>query len=204
MSTTVPNPYLTGNFAPVRDERDDAALTVTGAIPPALDGVLLRNGPNPVVDAQARRVPLVPRRRHAARHRAARRQARATATDGCARRQACAALGETAPDGPPEVNGIPRRGEHRTSSRTAGRIYALVESSLPTEVRTDLSTIGADRLRRRAHDAVHRTPEGRPDHRRAAFLRLRHVRPAVPALPRARPERGKLVTTTDIDDPAPR
>jgi carotenoid cleavage dioxygenase len=44
------NPYLVGNFAPVRDERDDADLAVTGAIPPELDGLLLRNGPNPIED----------------------------------------------------------------------------------------------------------------------------------------------------------
>lgn len=43
------NPYLEGNFAPVREERsDDHELPVTGVIPPDLDGRLLRNGPNPV------------------------------------------------------------------------------------------------------------------------------------------------------------
>ena len=46
--TTTANPYLLGNFAPVADERDDDALDVTGAIPPELDGLLLRNGPNPI------------------------------------------------------------------------------------------------------------------------------------------------------------
>jgi carotenoid cleavage dioxygenase len=46
----VANPYLEGNFAPVTDERsDDHELPVTGAIPPDLEGRLLRNGPNPVV-----------------------------------------------------------------------------------------------------------------------------------------------------------
>jgi carotenoid cleavage dioxygenase len=44
------NPYLRGNFAPVRDERtDDVELPVTGVIPPDLDGRLLRNGPNPAL-----------------------------------------------------------------------------------------------------------------------------------------------------------
>jgi carotenoid cleavage dioxygenase len=43
------NPYLFGNFAPVRDERGDDELAATGAIPPELEGLLLRNGPNPVV-----------------------------------------------------------------------------------------------------------------------------------------------------------
>jgi carotenoid cleavage dioxygenase len=42
------NPYLQGNFAPVWEERTETHdLEVTGAIPPELDGRLLRNGPNP-------------------------------------------------------------------------------------------------------------------------------------------------------------
>ena len=44
------NLYLSGNFAPVRDEVDAVALPVTGAIPVELDGRLLRTGPNPVTD----------------------------------------------------------------------------------------------------------------------------------------------------------
>ena len=48
--TTVTNPYLAANFAPVRDEVTAANLPVTGAIPPALRGRYLRNGPNPVAD----------------------------------------------------------------------------------------------------------------------------------------------------------
>ncbi|MGI8841077.1 MAG: carotenoid oxygenase family protein [Caulobacteraceae bacterium] len=40
------NPYLTGNFAPIRDE-DDFELEVTGEIPADLAGAFYRNGPNP-------------------------------------------------------------------------------------------------------------------------------------------------------------
>jgi carotenoid cleavage dioxygenase len=40
------NPYLSGNFAPVRSE-DDFELNVRGEIPQGLAGVLYRNGPNP-------------------------------------------------------------------------------------------------------------------------------------------------------------
>lgn len=42
------NPYLSGNFAPVADERTAFDLPVTGEIPRELDGRLLRIGPNPV------------------------------------------------------------------------------------------------------------------------------------------------------------
>ncbi len=40
------NPYLSGNFAPVRSE-DDYALEVVGAFPSGLRGAFYRNGPNP-------------------------------------------------------------------------------------------------------------------------------------------------------------
>jgi carotenoid cleavage dioxygenase len=40
------NPYLSGNFAPVRSE-DDFALDVVGEIPAGLSGAFYRNGPNP-------------------------------------------------------------------------------------------------------------------------------------------------------------
>lgn len=40
--------YASGNYAPVPDEATLTGLEVTGAIPPALDGLYVRNGPNPV------------------------------------------------------------------------------------------------------------------------------------------------------------
>lgn len=39
--------YLKDNFAPVFEEITDSSLSVIGNIPPALNGRLLRNGPNP-------------------------------------------------------------------------------------------------------------------------------------------------------------
>ena len=39
--------YLRGNYAPVQDEVTLDALEVEGAIPPELNGLYLRNGPNP-------------------------------------------------------------------------------------------------------------------------------------------------------------
>ncbi|HEY5048982.1 MAG TPA: carotenoid oxygenase family protein [Rhizomicrobium sp.] len=41
------NPYLAGNFAPLRSEDDYADLPITGALPKELRGTLFRNGPNP-------------------------------------------------------------------------------------------------------------------------------------------------------------
>jgi carotenoid cleavage dioxygenase len=50
MTTQQTNPYLEGNYAPVREERAEANLEVTGTIPDYLDGRYLRIGPNPVTN----------------------------------------------------------------------------------------------------------------------------------------------------------
>ena len=44
------NPFLSGNFAPVRSEDDFANLPIKGEIPQALRGTLYRTGPNPQFD----------------------------------------------------------------------------------------------------------------------------------------------------------
>ena len=45
-----PNPYLTGIHTPVKSEATFTDLKVTGEIPPALNGLYVRNGPNPLKD----------------------------------------------------------------------------------------------------------------------------------------------------------
>jgi carotenoid cleavage dioxygenase len=47
MVSTAANPYLEGNFAPVREEIDADDLKVIGEIPSDLSGMFVRNGPNP-------------------------------------------------------------------------------------------------------------------------------------------------------------
>ncbi|MBV8887263.1 MAG: carotenoid oxygenase family protein [Chroococcidiopsidaceae cyanobacterium CP_BM_RX_35] len=47
MTTTLANPFLTGNFAPVREEILVDRLTVIGKLPSDLSGTFVRNGPNP-------------------------------------------------------------------------------------------------------------------------------------------------------------
>ncbi len=48
------NPYLYGVYAPVHDEIDADGLEVVGEIPKDLNGVFLRNGPNPRYEANGR------------------------------------------------------------------------------------------------------------------------------------------------------
>jgi carotenoid cleavage dioxygenase len=135
------NPYLEGDFAPVRQERDDSALEVTGSIPPELNGLLLRNGPNPVLDPD-------PSMYHwflgdGMLHGIELSGGKARYRNRWVRTpRACSALGETVPNGAGEINGI---GSVANTSVVAhaGRIFALVETSLPTQVSSDLSTLGA-------------------------------------------------------------
>lgn len=45
---TSDDPHLPGNFAPIQEEIDAADLAPgSGAIPPTLHGVYMRNSPNP-------------------------------------------------------------------------------------------------------------------------------------------------------------
>lgn len=46
-SWTSISPFLRGNFAPVTEERTDEGLEVWGKLPAELNGMVLRNGPNP-------------------------------------------------------------------------------------------------------------------------------------------------------------
>ncbi len=46
-------PSLSGPLAPVFDERDDIDLHVEGKLPPGLEGVFMRNGPNPQFEPDA-------------------------------------------------------------------------------------------------------------------------------------------------------
>ncbi|HEX6310475.1 MAG TPA: carotenoid oxygenase family protein [Acidimicrobiia bacterium] len=143
MTTTTRNPYLTGNFAPVKEEVTMRDLPVTGAVPPELRGRYLRNGPNPVMDpdpamyhwftgdGMLHAVELGDGKAVSYRNRWVRTDAAATA------------LGEEpVPDQPDDVfiGGGSTANTHVVAH--AGHVYALVEVCLPTEVRPDLSTVG--------------------------------------------------------------
>jgi carotenoid cleavage dioxygenase-like enzyme len=45
--SSVPNPFLQGNFAPIWTEADAFSLPIVGQMPSELQGTLFRNGPNP-------------------------------------------------------------------------------------------------------------------------------------------------------------
>jgi carotenoid cleavage dioxygenase len=139
--TTVANPYLQGNYAPVHEEVTATQLPVTGTIPEQLCGRYLRNGPNPLTapdpasyhwftgDGMVHGIRLRDGRAEWYRNRWVRS---AAVAEG---------LGETPRPGPvhagmdfaPNTNVIGH----------AGRTFAIVEAgSLPYELSAELETIG--------------------------------------------------------------
>jgi carotenoid cleavage dioxygenase len=142
MSTTVENRYLVGNFAPVNDEVTATDLPVEGAIPKELNGRLLRNGPNPIApdpasyhwftgDGMLHGIELRDGK-------AASYGNRWVRTD-----QAISLLGEEPiPGQPDDVFPVGSSAANTHVVAHAGKIFALVEVCLPTQVRPDLSTVG--------------------------------------------------------------
>lgn len=128
--------HLRGNFAPVGREVSAEDLPVKGALPPDLNGLYVRNGPNPrsgvsahwfLGDGMLHGVELSGGRARCYRNRWMRTR---TFLDGA---------DVVGPDGSVDLT----TGAANTHVvRHAGRMLALVESSFPTEVTPDLETVG--------------------------------------------------------------
>ena len=139
--TTVANPYLQGNYAPVLEEVTATQLHVTGAIPEELCGRYLRNGPNPVTapdpasyhwftgDGMVHGIRLRDGRAEWYRNRWVRSAAVAQS------------LGETPRPGP--VHAGMDFAPNTNVVGHAGRTFAIVEAgALPYELSDELDTIG--------------------------------------------------------------
>src|SRR3954466_8060259 len=136
----VTSPYLTGNFAPVREEVDVEDLPVEGEIPHDLEGRLLRIGPNPVACPH-------PATYHWSTgsgmvHGLWLRGGRAvTYRNRYVRSDSVVdALGGPATPGP--RHGMGDKPAHTTVFAHAGTTYAIVEAgSLPVQLTDDLETV---------------------------------------------------------------
>jgi len=195
---SVRNPYLIGNFAPVTLELTvDVPLEVEGFVPPALEGLLVRNGPNPAIfpdpatyhwftgDGMVHAVELTGGRAVAYRNRwvRTRRLARETGTP--------APRGPAEPiDGPANTNVIWH----------AGRLLALVETGFPHRLTTALETVGVEDFDATLTSPMTAHPKADPDTGGLAFfgydvfgppfLRYHEMDAA-----------GSIVHTTEIDIP---
>ena len=137
------NRYLQGNFAPVTEEVTAYDLPITGTIPAEINGRLIRNGPNPIGtqdeasyhwfsgDGMLHGIELRDGQAASYRNRWVR-------TD-----QAAEALGEAPIPG--QVPDVFIGGGSVANTHVVpfgGKIFALVEVCLPTEVTPDLETVG--------------------------------------------------------------
>ncbi|HET6734913.1 carotenoid oxygenase family protein [Mycobacterium sp.] len=135
------NPYLTGNFAPVREEITAIDLDVTGSIPEYLDGRYLRIGPNPMGDPDPAKYHwfLGTGMAHGLRLRDGKAlwyRNRYVRSADVARR-----LGETWPGGA-HSGGVDFAANTNIIGH-AGRTYAIAESGVrPYELTDELETVG--------------------------------------------------------------
>lgn len=129
--------YMRGNYAPVADEIESFDLKVDGAVPEGLDGVYLRNGPNPPAskgvvghwfmgDGMLHGLRLGQGKAHWYRN----RWVKTRALEGAQMRDQFGKTDRTV--GASNTHVVPHNGS----------IYALVESSFPMRVSPDLETLG--------------------------------------------------------------
>ena len=137
---TSPNWYLSANFAPVPFETTANRLRVDGAIPAELRGSLIRIGPNPFNPDPSRYHWFLG---------SGMVHAFAFGDDGVSYRSrwvrtetATDALGERAIAGQPADPYPIANGANTTVIAHGGKLLATYESALPTEIASDLSTIG--------------------------------------------------------------
>jgi carotenoid cleavage dioxygenase-like enzyme len=141
------NPFLSGNFAPWRGEGDAADLDVIGEIPAQLNGTYYRNGPNPAYDPIGRYHwfdgdGMI----HAVRLENGRASYRNRFVNGDglrAERAAGRALSPGLLDLGRGESPLPKNTANTNIVFHAGKLLALVESSLPTALQPcTLETLG--------------------------------------------------------------
>lgn len=187
--------HLCGNYAPVAREVTAFDLPVTGAIPPALRGRYVRNGPNPKTgvsphwftgDGMLHGVRIQDGRASWYRNRYVRTRA---FTEDAASVQ---------PDGTRDLT-VGLANTHVIAH--AGRILALVESSFPTEVTGELDTVGCYDFAGRLTTAMTAHPKRCP---RTGELHFFGYSFAPPFLTYHRADAaGQLVQSEVIDVPGP-
>src|ERR1700746_1155653 len=154
----IPHTYANGVFAPLFDEVTSWSLPVTGAVPAELDGVFLRNGPNPpavayegtyhwfVPDGMVHGVKLAGGRAVWYRNRWVR-------TEALAEKTPMAAAGA-----PADVNIFPNTSNTSVVAH-AGRVLSLAEQGLPYEIDTELNTLERYDCARRVRATVTAHPK---------------------------------------------
>ena len=185
--------HLSGNFAPVPDEIDAVDLRVTGELPAELSGRYLRNGPNPrspsdhwfTGDGMVHGVRISGGRARWYRNRFVR-------TDSFE-------------ESFPLYNGDGSRNLHASKANThivrhAGKLLALVESSLPYEIDAELNTLGCHDFGGRLRDSMTAHPKICPTTGELHFFGYGNLREPYVNYHRANAA-GELVVDQPVDVP---
>lgn len=149
------NPFLQGNFIPVRDEIEVSDLVIEGTLPRALTGTFLRNGPNPQFEPMTRyHVFDGDGMLHAVHIEDGKASYRnrwiETAGLRWERRQGRSCFAGMSDFRVPDDDAIEAVGIGKNPANThiiehAGKLYALAEAGPPHEIRrSDLSTVGPE------------------------------------------------------------
>jgi carotenoid cleavage dioxygenase len=187
--------YMQGNFAPVTEEVTAFDLPVDGAIPPRLRGLYVRNGPNQrsgdpghwfLGDGMVHGVRLEGGRARWFRNRWVRTRA---LEEGAELVREDGSVDHSVAKANTNVIGH------------AGRIFALVETSFPTELSTELETVGTCDFGGRLATSMTAHPKLCPDTGELHFFGYRFLPPYLTyhRLDAA----GRLVRSEVIDVPGP-
>ena len=146
------SPFLQGLLAPVFDERDDRELAVTGELPGAIQGMFVRNGPNPQFTPRTKYHPFdgdgmvhaVYFEDGQARYRNRWVESRGLLAERKRGESLYGGLGEfVVPDADVVAEGGFMKNTSNTHTvRHAGKILALMEACPPTELTRELETVG--------------------------------------------------------------
>jgi carotenoid cleavage dioxygenase len=207
----LPSPFLQGLLAPVFDERDDHDLAVTGQLPAGLQGMFVRNGPNPQFAPLGRYHPfdgdgMV----HAlyiedgvVRYRNRWIESKGLQAERREGHALYGGLGEFRVPEPEIVaeGGIVKNTANTHTVRHAGKLLALLEACPPTQISRELETLGEYDFDGRLEGAFTAHPKIDPVSGEMLFfgygpfppyLRYHVVSPD-----------GQLVHSADIDIPNP-
>jgi carotenoid cleavage dioxygenase-like enzyme len=149
---SVDSPFLQGLMAPVLDERDDRDLKVSGKLPTGLNGMFVRNGPNPQFAPMGKYHPfdgdgMI----HAVYFEGGRAHYRNRWIESkgllAERRRGRACYGSLSEFRMPEEDVVREGGVMKNTGNThtvrhAGRYLALMEAGKPTEFSRELETLG--------------------------------------------------------------
>ncbi len=205
------SPFLSGLLAPVFDERDDRGLTVTGRIPEGLRGMFVRNGPNPQFTPRGKYHPFdgdgmvhaIYFEDGGARYRNRWVESKGLQIE---RRHGASLYGGLSEFVVPEPEVVAEGGMIKNVGNThtvrhAGRILALLEACVPTQLSRELDTIGEWNFDGRLNGSFTAHPKIDPINGEMVFFGDQPIPPYVRY--HVVDATGALVHSADVEIPAP-